>query len=132
MLVAKLKNQFKTQVELSPNKFEERVGDAIHTKVYGYQLGMKNFRIRVDIVKEKIVPLNPSSDVDGEGLSIKEYETIKIYHINLNEQDLSRWGNNDSDLLIIAAEKIGLEIDRIVDVEEENNIVELQYKQLKN
>lgn len=119
MLIAKLKNPVKYQVQILPNKYEERIGDYIKVILDSYQLGIKEFQVRVELMKESLEPLNPSSEVEGEQVLIKKYEMIFIYNITLNEEDLSKWGYDDSQLLYVAAEKLGIEIESIIDTEEE-------------
>lgn len=133
MLVGKLKNPIKYQVELLLNKFEERVGDTIKVLVLGYELGAKKFSVRVELLKEKIEPLNPSSVTEEENeehkFNIKRLDMIKIYQVQLEQDDLAKWGTDDADLIRVVAEKINVEIESIYDLEEENKKVEESYKE---
>lgn len=133
MLVGKLKNSIKHQVELLPNKFEERVGDTIKVLVLGYELGAKKFSVRVELLKEKIEPLNPSSVTEEENeehkFNVKRLDMIKIYQVQLEQDDLAKWGTDDADLIRVVAEKLNVEIESIYDLEEENKKVEESYKE---
>lgn len=129
MLVAKLKTPVKFQVELFPNKFEERIGDSIRVILEGYQLGLKKCTARIELQRETAVPLNPSSELEEEQFFTKNYEFLKLYILTLTEEDLSKWGYDDSELLNVVAEKIGLEVSEIINVESENIKVSEAYKE---
>lgn len=131
MLIAKLKNSIKLKVEIAPNKFHEREGNAFSVITFDYQLGMKNYLVRVDLSKEESKPLNPSSQSEDEKFYVKNYNHVKAYQILLNEDDLAKWGNDDTDLLRVVAEKLDVEIESILDIMQEKIKVEKEYKEYR-
>lgn len=118
MLIAKLKKPIDFIIHISPTKTENRVADCFHVIPTNYLVGGKTTSFQVHFTKSKIVPLNPSSNLEGEGETTIEYETQKIFSAILEQEEMATWGENDESLLQIIAQKYGIEIDSFIN----NNI----------
>lgn len=116
MIVAKLKNPLTFTFQESPTKTVDKLIDSFYILPDSYVLGGREQRFFVHFTKESDSPLNPSSEVIGEGLTTKTFHTVKIFSETLNYEELSTWGTDDTSLFYVFANKYGVEIDQIVEV----------------
>lgn len=116
MLVAKLKSPLSFVLQISPTKTEIREVDAFYVNVVRYKLGELDSKFQVIFSKQEDVPVNPASDVIGEGPTKVTFPTRKIFTETLTENELSLWGSDDKSLLEIFAVKYGVEIESFVQI----------------
>lgn len=121
MKIAKLKNEISFDVEVSFNNKITRLVDCFSLGCQ-YKPFSKSTMVKVDLYKTNKVKAIESQDVE---LFKTEYELQKVTSVVLTEQDLELWGNDDLVLYDIVANKLGVEIECVVDrldeIDTENN-----------
>lgn len=124
MLVANLPNELSIEIPKNLVDKEIRISDCFHVQGYTYTIGGKvgNFQIAFlkKIVEADDRPTQPQNEESAEPKTRTRYDRVKVFHVELNEQELSTWSNNDETLLNTIAAKLGVQIESFTYVSQED------------
>lgn len=123
MLVANLPNELSIEIPKKLFDKEIRIVDCFHVQSYTYTIGDKvgNFQIAFlkKIVEADDRPTQPQNEESAEPKTRTRYDRVKVFQLELNEEELSTWGTSDETLLHTIATKLGVTIESFTYVSQE-------------
>lgn len=117
MLIAKLNSPFTFTQQSVFLKTITKEANYFSVMPINYVLGSKNSSFSVDFFNLEEYEKLPSSQAEGEKEMKNQMKLVKRNIINLTNEELSSWGENDESLLQIVANKCGLVISEFINLE---------------